>query len=355
MFKKEEPTPVPQGSRADIERRLRGDLEKVAGDACAKASWLTSIAAKGDGLEGEIAEELKAEAVFGCKQLHGPRIAASTKTDDETLEPEVFEQPCTRKDAEAKLRERNAKRIDKAAIEDAFARCFAARVKECQTALEAEVDEGVACWRKHPWPEAPVANDPSDVGNTSMCLGELKAVIADLRTCRAKKPAERDACVTPYTQYVPKCVLIDADRAWRAFPGFADVERVANVDAKRRAEREAKIAKETAEREARIAKETERCHGRTTLEFAARVKATPGPRNVPGCRYQVTGNVVSRNNVFVQLVDTTGGLIYLLRTRETFAEKSSIPDRTATFDSIEQAEMEDGTTQGFPVFKLENK
>jgi hypothetical protein len=138
------------------------------------------------------------------------------------------------------------------------------------------------------------------------------------------------------------------------------VERVAKADAARRAERGAKEAKLKAEQEAKkaaeeakLAKEAERCFGRTTLEFAQKLKAQPGPRSVPGCKYQVVGRVVSRNNVFVQVADPTGGLIVLLRTKEPFADGESIADRMGTFDSLEEAEMADGSKRAFAVFKLE--
>jgi hypothetical protein len=285
-----------------------------------------------------------------------------------------------------------------------FERCFQARLAACQLALDADIDEGLACWKAAPWPEVPASVKPEDIANASICLVELKGVIADLRKCRTKKAADLDACVGPYIGYAPQCPLLKADRVWRLFPGRVDVERVALArrspeeakalkekeareakeaklkaeqaakDAKLKAEQAAKDAKLKAEQEAKqkaeevkraaeeakrvaeeakIAKETERCQGRTTLEFAERLKAQPGPRSVPGCKYQVIGRVISKNNVFVQLVDPSGALIVLLRTKEPFAENQAVADRTATFDSIEEAEMADGSKRSFAVFLLE--
>ncbi|MEO8702197.1 MAG: hypothetical protein ABI867_19290 [Kofleriaceae bacterium] len=355
--KSNEPKPVPKGppTRAEIEERLRGELDKQPGDLCAKAEWLRTATGR-DGLEGEVAEELRAEVTYGCAAKSGKIKIAATTTPDEAPVEITFDAPCGRKDIEAKLRAANAKQVTNDLIEEWFARCFATKIKECQTALDADVDEGVACWRKGGWSEVPKAVDANDVGATTMCLGEMKAVVSDLRTCRTKKkPADVDACVAPYIGYVPKCPLLDPNRAWNAFPGHEDVERVANADAKRRGEREDKVAKEKAEREARIAKETERCFGRTTLDFAERLRTNPGPRSVPGCQYQVAGTVFGRNNVYVQLVDPSGSNIVLLRTRETFPEGAPIGDRVATFDTLEQAELQDGSKRAFPVFKLSAK
>lgn len=308
-----------------------------------------------------------------------PALASPSTTVAQAPAPEASSGACTRRRAEAELRAKTPGRAPTRGMIDAeFQRCFQARLAACQLALDADADEGFACWKQDPWPEVPVGIPPEDVTGTGVCLTELKAVISDLRKCRTKKPAERDACVTPYIGYAPKCPLLNADRMWRAFPGRADVERVAKADAERRAALDAKAAKEKAEREAkeakqkaaeeakqkaeeakraaeeaRIAKETERCFGRTTLDFAERLKAQPGPRSVPGCKYQVTGRVVSRNNVFVQLVDSSGGIVFLLRTREPFADGELVAERTATFDSIEEAELADGSKRAFAVFKLE--
>ena len=97
----------------------------------------------------------------------------------------------------------------------------------------------------------------------------------------------------------------------------------------------------------------ERCSGRTTMEFADRLRLQPGPRSVPGCKYQVIGRVFSRNNVFVQVMDPVSPNLYLLRTREPFSEGDELADRTAAFDTIEEVEMADGTTRSFAVFKLD--
>jgi hypothetical protein len=360
IFPSKQTTEKPKApTREDIDVAVRAELDQVPGDACAKAAWLAKQTDR-DGLRGEVIEEIQTKTVFACKQLHAPRLAATTTTEEPAVEL-TFDVPCTRKDIEAKLREVAPKKLDdpKTAgdtIEDAFARCFATKVKECQTALDAEVDEGVACWRKQSFTEVPKSVDAGDVGATTMCLGELKAVVSDLRACGKKKPAERDACVSPYVGYVPKCPLLDPNRAWTAFPGHADVERVANADAKKKAEREEKVAKEKAEREARIAKEAERCFGRSTIEVAQRLHASPGPRTFPGCTYKVEGKVVSHNNVYVQLADPTGTLVMLLRTREAFTDGAVLAgERSATFDTLEEAEMEDGSKQSFPVFKLPAK
>ncbi|MGN6105039.1 MAG: hypothetical protein ACTHU0_08045 [Kofleriaceae bacterium] len=327
-----------------------------------------------------MAEELKAQHIHSCKQLRTAQDpgaapaepgAAPAEPGAAPAEPgaapavaEMVEGACTRERSKTELRNRGA-RFDKPAIEAAFAKCFEARVRGCQSALDADIDEGIGCWKKDPWPELPPGVAADDVANTNMCLVELKVVMEDLRRCASKKKqAEQDACVAPYLGYSPQCKMLSTERVWKASPGFAALDRVASADAKRKAEQEAKAAKAKAEQEAKaaklkaeeeakIAKETERCFGRSTLEFAERLKANPGPRNVPGCKYQVAGRVVSRNNVFVQLVDPTGSLIHLLRTREVFDLGTAIADRTATFDTIEQAEMEDGTTRPFAVFKLD--
>jgi hypothetical protein len=299
-------------------------------------------------------------------------VAAPADKDKPALPPEPVSGACSRRRAEADLRAKYPNRaLNRANIDAEFQRCFAARLAACQLALDADADEGLACWKADPWPEVPAAVNPEDVPKTGMCLLELKAVIADLRRCRTKKPADQDACVAPYIGYSPQCALLKAERVWKAFPGREDVERVAKADAARRAEREAKDAKLKAEQEAKdaklkaeqeakkaaeeakLAKEAERCFGRTTLEFAQKLKAQPGPRSVPGCKYQVSGRVVSRNNVFVQVSDPSGGLIVLLRTKETFADGEEIADRMGTFDSLEEAEMADGSKRTFAVFKLE--
>lgn len=288
------------------------------------------------------------------------------------MPPESAGGACTRARAETELRARNARhKPARGQIDTEFERCFRDRIASCQLALDAEVDEGFTCWRQDPWPEVPGSVAPEDIAKTGMCLLELKGVIADLRRCREKPSAERDACVTPYIGYAPQCPLLKADRAWRAFPGREDIERVARADAERRspkeireaklkAEQEAKEAKLKAEQEARqaaeearIAKEVERCTGHTTMEFADRLRTQPGPRTVPGCRYQVTGRVFSRNNLFVQMMEDSGPNLYLLRTKEPFTEGDALPDRAATFDTIEDVEMADGSKRSFAVFKLE--
>jgi hypothetical protein len=312
-----------------------------------------------------------------------PAPAAPAKPDEKAaprpLPPEPVGGACTRARAETDLRAKNSgRRPTRSQIDAEFERCFRDRITACQLALDAEADEGFACWKQDPWPEVPASVAPEDIAKTGMCLLELKGVIADLRKCRAKKPADRDACVTPYIGYVPQCPLLKADRVWRAFPGREDVERAAQADlerrntkdakeAKLRAEREAKEAKlkaaqeakqaaEEARRaaeEAKAAKEIERCFGRTTMEFADKLRTQPGPRAVPGCKYQVTGRVLSRSNVFVQVMDPSGPNLYLLRTKEPFAEGDALVDRTATFDTIEEVDMADGTKRPFAVFKLD--
>jgi hypothetical protein len=57
--------------------------------------------------------------------------------------------------------------------------------------------------------------------------------------------------------------------------------------------------------------------------------------------------------VFVQVIDPAGSSIFLLRTKEPFAEGDLIADRTAAFDSIEEAELSDGSKRPFAVFKLD--
>jgi hypothetical protein len=345
-----------------------------------------------------------------------PTAPAPAGTPDDKVRPALPAEPvkgaCTRRRAEAELRAQGRGRLPtRGQIDAEFLRCFRERLAACQLALDADIDEGLACWRQDPWPEVPSSVAPEDVGKTAICLVELKGVISDLRSCRTKKPADREPCIAPYIGYTPQCALLKADRVWRMFPGREDVERLAKADAarrdpkaakeqaereareakeaqeakrkaeqeakqaadeaKRKAEQEAKQAAEEAKRkaeqearrkaeeekrlaeEARIAKEAERCFGRTTLEFADKLKAQPGPRSVPGCRYQVVGRVISKNNVFVQLVDPSGALVFLLRTKEPFAEGQAVSERTATFDSIEEAELADGTKRPFAVFKLE--
>jgi len=396
-------------SRGELEMELRQRLGRVEGDACAQESWLKQLIPTARGLQAEIAEELLAEQAFGCRQLKKPDGAAPGKQPDAVatadgkdkdpaapadkdkpadkdrpaLPPEPVSGACSRKRAEADLRAKSPNRtLNRAAVDVEFQRCYAARIASCQFALDADVEEGLACWKQDPWPEVPAAVKPEDVANTAMCLLELKAVIADLRKCRTKKPADRDACVAPYIGYAPQCPLLKAERVWKAFPGREDVERVAKADAQRRTDRDAKVNKEKADQEtkeaklkaeqeakaaklkaeqdakkaaedAKIARETERCSGRTTLEFAEKLKAQPGPRTVPGCKYQVVGRVVSKNNAFVQLVDPSGSLIFLLRTKEALADGEAIADRTASFDSIEEAELADGSKRSFAVFTLE--
>jgi hypothetical protein len=350
------PPPKQPETRAEFDEYLRAELAKQPGDACAKVAWITDHALKSKGMEAEVAEELKAEQVFACRQSKGGGKLAETTTTAAEPEPLVFEAECSRAIAKAKLEARGDKKLDKAAIEDAFAQCFASRVKLCQTALDVDIDEGIACWRKHPWPEAPAAVEASEIGATSICLGELSAVMTDLKGCRTKKQAaDRDACMAPYVGFVPKCPLLDTAKAWKTFPGHEDLERIANADAQRRADREAKIAKERAEREARIAKEVARCNGATTLDIATRVAKEPTLAKVPGCRYQLAGNVLGSNNVYVQLADATGKIVYLVKTRETLANGPGLGERTALFETVESAELADGSTQKFAVFVLERR
>jgi hypothetical protein len=167
-----------------------------------------------------------------------PAPAAPAKPDESAaprpLPPEPVGGACTRARAEADLRAKSAgRRPTRGQIDAEFERCFRDRIAACQLALDAEADEGFACWKQDPWPEVPASVAPEDIAKTGMCLLELKGVIADLRKCRAKKPAERDACVTPYIGYVPECPLLKADRVWRAFPGREDVERAAQADLER--------------------------------------------------------------------------------------------------------------------------
>jgi hypothetical protein len=362
VFPKPEQPAVPKPTtRPEIEEHLRAAIAEQPGDACAKAAWI----GKGELVRGadtaapelaaEIAEELRAEQAFACRKARGGGTLADSAAGRDEPEPLTWEGACTRADAEAKLRARGDRNVGRAAIEEAFAECFAARVTRCQAALDTKLEGGIACWREHPWPEAPAAVDGSELGATTLCLSELQAVASDLRACtERKKPAERDACVAPYVGYVPKCALLDASAAWSTGPWAADIERLATADAKRRADREAKLAKEKAEREARIAKERERCHGLTTVELAERLVSSPTVSKVPGCRYRVTGNVLSRNNVYVQLANHNGKVVFLLRTREA-VEPATLAERTALFESVEEAELADGTTQKFAVFTLERK
>ena len=376
---------------------------------------------------------LAALAVASCLTAYGPEqrtVAAAppapppAKPDDKAAPPAPpAPQPvagaCTRKRAEADLRARSPGRSPtRGQIDAELQRCFRDRLAECQLALDADVDEGLACWKQAPWPEVPASVEPAEITKTGTCLVELKAVIADLRSCRTKKPAARDACVTPYIGYTPDCGLLKAERVWRMFPGREDVERVAKADAERRdakdpkaareqAAREAKESKESklkadqatkdaklkadkeakdaklkadqeakdaklkadqeakdaklkteqearkAAEEAKLAKESERCHGRTTIEFAEKLKAAPGPRSVPGCKYQVSGTVLSRNREFAQVAGPGGAAVFLLRTKEPFAEGDPVADRTATFDAVQEIELADGSKRPFAVFKLE--
>jgi hypothetical protein len=379
--------------RGELEMELRQRLARVEGDACAKQAWLKELVPKARGLQAEVAEELLVEQAAGCRRLKAapdaaapdaaaPDAAVAASEDkaapapapgdaQRPAAPEPVQGACTRRRAEHELRAQSRGRPPtRGQIDAEFVRCFHARLAACQLALDADIDEGLACWRQDPWPEVPASVEPGDVAQTATCLVELKGVIADLRRCRTKQPADRDPCIAPYIGYTPQCTLLKADRVWRMFPGREDVERLAQADADRRdpkaarerAEREAREAREAklkAEEEkrlaeqARLAKEAERCFGRTTLEFAEKLKAQPGPRSVPGCKYQVVGRVFSRNNVFVQLVDPSGALVVLLRTKEPFAEGEAVADRTATFDSVEEAETTDGSKRAWPVFVLE--
>jgi hypothetical protein len=358
IFPKPEGPPPPKKpeTRAEFDEHLRGELAKQPEDACARQKWIADYALTAKGLEAEVAEELKAEQVFACRQQKGGgKLADKTTPVAAEPEPLVFEAECTRQIAETKLRERGDKKIDKPAVEEAFAQCFNARVKACQTALDADIAEGIVCWRKHPWPEAPASIDAKDLGATAICLGELSAVVTDLKSCQTKKQAaDRDACMAPYVGYVPKCAVLDAAKAWQTFPGHEDLERLANADAKRRADREAKIAKEKAEREARIAKEVARCNGATTLDIATRVSKEGSLPKVPGCRYQLAGNVLGKNNVYVQLADASGKIVFLVKTRDDLAN-ATLGERTALFDAVESAELADGSTQKFAVFVLERR
>jgi hypothetical protein len=396
-------------SRGDIEMNLRARMARVDGDACARQAWLKDLTLKATGLRAEVAEELLVQQGASCRRLKapagepagvasagggstapgtatpapatapgtatpapGPGAADGDQAGRRTLPPETAGGACTRARAETELRARNPRhKLARDQVDAEFERCFRDRIATCQLALDAEADEGLACWKQDPWPEVPASISPEDIAKTGMCLLELKGVISDLRKCRAKLPAERDACVTPYIGYAPSCPLLKADRAWRAFPGREDIERVAKADSERRppkdpkAEREAKLkaereAKLKAEQEAKAAaeaaktaKETERCFGRTTMEFADKLRTQPGPRSVPGCKYQVVGRVFSRNNEFVQVMDAESPNLYLLRTKEPFTEGDPLTDRTGAFDAIEEVEMADGTKRAFAVFKLD--
>jgi hypothetical protein len=357
VFPKPPATDAPKTpqTRDEWDVHLRGELAKQEGDACVKVGWIGDHAIKSQGLEAEVAEEIKAEQRAACRRLKGGATLAETTNKPPEPEPLVWDGPCSRQEAEVKMRTRGDKVIDKAGVEDAFAQCFTARIKECQTALDTDVEKAGACWRKYAWPDVPAAVNAADITATSNCLIETHAVMSDLKSCGAKKkPAERDACMTPYVGYVPKCVMLDAAKVWQTFPGHEDLERIGNADAKRRAERDAKIAKEKAEQEARIAKEVARCNGGTTLDIADRVAKAAAVAKVPGCRYKVTGNVLSKNNVYVQLADASGKLVYLLKTRET-VDQAGLADRTALFETIESAELADGSTQKFAVFVLERR
>ena len=303
------------------------------------------------------------------KPAPAPDAKPAPRPEKPRVPPEPGSVACTRSRASSELRAKSARHNPtRGQIDAEFERCFRARIAACQLALDAEVDEGFACWQQAPWPEVPESISPKDIVTTSMCLLELKGVIADVRRCRtkSKKPADLEACVSPYISFTPECPLLRAERVWRTFPGREDIERAAKAEAERNAPRpltakeqaalEAKAAREAklkAEQEARIAKETARCFGRTTGEFAEKLKSQPGPRSVPGCKYEVRGRVHSRNNVFVQLFDSTRSSIFLLRTRESFAEGELVLDRTGTFDAFEEAELIDGSTQSFAVFKLD--
>lgn len=406
-------------SRGEIEMSVRASMGRVEGDICAKADWLRKLLPRAQDLQVEVVEELLAEQEQGCRKQKGvtavaaapampgtapdaapdatAKVAASATP--EAAKPDAAKEPakpeaaakaepavvaavaerrappaepvtgaCTRRRAEADLAKRDPKKkLTRALVDAEFLRCFEGRIGTCQFALDAEIDEGLACWRQDPWPEVPAAVNAEDIGKTAMCLVELKGVIADLRRCRTKKPADRDACVAPYVGFAPACPLLAVDRVWKAFPGREDIERVAKADAERRApwekkkaaeaEKAAKLkaeqdAKKAAE-EAKLAKEIERCYGRTTVEFAEKLKAAPGPRTAAGCKYQVAGKVVSKNNAFVQLADPTGRLVVLIRTKEALAEGADVADRTGTFDSIEDVELADGTKQPYAVFKLD--
>jgi hypothetical protein len=342
-------------TREEWDAHLRGELAKQEGDACVKVGWISDRAIKSQGLEAEAAEEIKAQQVSACRKLKGGGTLAETSDKPPEPEPLVWDVPCTRHEAEVKLRARGDKVIDKPAVEDAFAQCYNGRIKECQAALDTDVEKAAACWRKQPWPETLASVTAADVAATGSCLIETQAVMSDLKSCLAKKkPAERDACMTPYIGYVPKCVLLDAAKVWQTFPGHEDLERIANADAKRRAERDAKIAKEKAEQDARIAKEVARCNGATTIDIAERVSKSQDVAKVPGCRYKVAGNVLSKNNVYVQLADASGKHVFLLKTREAVDQKA-LAERTALFEMVESAELADGSKQRFAVFVLERK
>jgi hypothetical protein len=208
------PQPAAPGSRAESEHRLRTELESVAGDACAHADWLATLVARSSGLDAEVGAELEAEQRQRCRLLKNP---------EPELAPRDAGSPalaggCNRARAEAELKQAGQP-ADRAAIDAGFARCFADRVQACQLALDADVDEGLACWKAEPWPDAPAGTAADAIERTAACLGELAAVVGELRACGAKPAAERDGCTAKYAAYAPaKCPLLDPERGWRRFP-----------------------------------------------------------------------------------------------------------------------------------------
>ncbi len=353
-------------SRDEIEAQLQRRLATLGDDPCARAAWLTKLVAGAEGLEEEVAEELKATATQRCALAHaptptgrptettptldvgGPAETAPAKTGLAAPGPAATGAPvpCSHERSDTELRRNPAtpRPIKQATIDAWFASCVADRIRACQAALDTSLDAGVTCWTGAPWPEVPPSIDPAAVAQTASCLQELVVVAADLRTCTALKPGTtRDSCVALYVGYAPKCGLLRAEHAVHALPAHEDIERLVAANAEVAAAQAAVIAKESA-----------RCHGRTTVDFALKLKSERNLASAPGCRYQVIARVVDHNNAFIQLVDpTSGGASHLLRTKEPFPDGTVISDRVAVFDSIENAEMADGTVRQSAVFKLQ--
>src|SRR5690606_27675696 len=100
---------------------------------------------------------------------------APAAKDRPPLPPEPVSGACSRRRAETDLRAQGPRRAPtRGQIDAELQRCFRARLAACQLALDAEVEEGLACWRQAPWPEVPPGVDPQDVSKTGMCVLELK-------------------------------------------------------------------------------------------------------------------------------------------------------------------------------------
>ena len=348
--------PTAVGSRVEIEAKVRAQAETIDGGPCKQAEWLTQYAAKYEGLEAEVGEDLEVEYEQKCHPIARREPTVSDKPPD----PKTM--PCSR--ARAKLEEPESDDI----VQDAMvAKCVTNRIAECQAALDKGVEAALRCWDRLGWPELPPAVASEQIVKTRVCLQELKAVEDDVNACATVAPGDHGNCVSTYLSYSPSCVLLDPNEGWWVFQAKAHLDKdgqridaearkAADKDAKaakERADKEAKAARDRADKEAAAAKEIVRCSGKSTLDVAVKVKTDQSLRPPKDCKFEVVGRVASSNNMFVEVVDpVTGGTAHLLRTHEKLEDGTVLAGRIATFDGLEQAEMADGSTSGLAVFKL---